>query len=191
MSNMVDKHCVTTRWLTPERILEPVRAYFGGEIPLDPATECDNPTKARAFFTRDGADGLSMRWDSFGGVFVNPPYGRVLKQWTKKIAEEAEDGTHIVALLPGQRFETQYWQDDILNDWLDAIVMIRKRLSFVRTAEGTQGSNPYGSMLYIFNAPSQLDVMEAFSKLGKILYLDVIVPEGTTRITDVQEVEWF
>jgi len=34
--NWADKTCKETVWLTPESILDPVRRYFGGQIPLDP-----------------------------------------------------------------------------------------------------------------------------------------------------------
>lgn len=36
-------------WRTPEKILEPVRSYFGGEIPFDAATGLDNPTRAKVY----------------------------------------------------------------------------------------------------------------------------------------------
>jgi len=37
--HMTDLECKSTIYLTPETILEPVRKYWRGPIPLDPATE--------------------------------------------------------------------------------------------------------------------------------------------------------
>ena len=55
--NLADKKAERKDWLTPPKILEPVRRYFGGQIPLDPATGADNPTDAQFFFTK-ADDGL-------------------------------------------------------------------------------------------------------------------------------------
>lgn len=162
---MIDKECRETVYITPLEILDPVRAYFGGQIALDPATEYNNPTGAELFYTEED-DGLRRPW--YNGVFVNPPYGRVLQKWTAKIASEATRGRRIVALLPGQRFETKYWQSNILTVDLDAIVFLRSRVKFLRPDGSLATSNPYGSMLYIFNAGNTDEIQKHFGHLGKI-----------------------
>jgi len=169
---IVDKTCAFTEWQTPEHILEAVRSYFGGRIDLDPATSPDNPTKARYFFTAphplsDEVGGLKRSW--FDCVFVNPPYGKVLKDWAAKIHEEAACGRRIVALLPGQRFETVYWQEHILTCDLTSICFIRGRLQFINPiTKKPAGSHPYGSMLYIYNGEVRRDYRH-FNHLGKVM----------------------
>jgi len=151
MSLLVDKTCVETCYLTPPEILEPIREYFGGQIDLDPATEPNNPTSANRWLM---ADGLVSEWT--GRVFVNPPYGRELSRWCEKIGHEARAraglrAVQIVALLPGQRFETKYVQEHLLIPELTAICFIRRRVKFLRK-DGTRApNNPYGSMLWIYN----------------------------------------
>jgi site-specific DNA-methyltransferase (adenine-specific) len=148
VTQLVDKTCQETVWLTPPEILEPIRTYFDGAIMLDPATEQNNPTGAAYYLTTAG---LENSWARYGDVFVNPPYGRDLSKWCEKIGNEARARAQIVALLPGQRFETRYVQEHLLIPELTALCFVRKRVRFLRK-DGTRApNNPYGSILWIFN----------------------------------------
>lgn len=156
---MIDKKCESVEWWTPEHVLSAVRETLGDQIDLDPATHASNPTKARRFFTKDD-DGLSCPWSTSLDVFINPPYGDTLMNWVLKIIHEAQRSPirKIVALLPGQRFETITWQDLVLPcPCLHYVVFLRGRLRFLRPDGTPAKSNPYGSMLYLFNCnPSRL-----------------------------------
>jgi DNA modification methylase len=144
---MIDKQAKDLDYCTPPRVLDPVRAYFGGSIPLDPATNQTNPTKAKIFYT-PAEDGLAQQWEK--PVYVNPPYGKLIKPWLHKIAEEAARGTTILALLPVVRTEQQYFQD--LMAAANAVCWIRKRVSFIRPSTGEVAkSNPHASALWGFN----------------------------------------
>jgi hypothetical protein len=178
--NMTDLKCQSTVYITPEKILEPVRKYFGGPIPLDPATEPNNPTKALAFATEfpggdSLGDGFEVCWADHAGTFINPPYGRGMKDWCAKIHEETVLGATILALLPcGARFATRYWQDHIFNPGLDAELFVRGRVQFLRPdGSGTQGSNPYDSQLLGFNVSIER-FKDCFSHLGKVLSVEVL-----------------
>jgi site-specific DNA-methyltransferase (adenine-specific) len=159
---MNDKTCDYTEWRTPERILEPVREYMGGQIRLDPATSEDNPTCAQDWYTPLD-DGLVQEW--YAPAFVNPPYGKVIRDWVAKIAEEAARGVEIIALLPGQRFEQQYWQDHVFCEQLTAMCMVRKRLAFIKPDGIPAKGNPYGSFLYLYNG-SWSPFSRTFEKVG-------------------------
>ncbi len=164
---MTDLECKETVYITPEEGLIPVRTYFDGPIPLDPATETNNPTKALHYCTEPGAepinggqggswvrtDGLSTPWSNFDGVFVNPPYGKVLKHWCEKIYEETNLGASIIALLPcGARFATHYFQNFVFNSGLEIACFVNGRMSFIRpSGASTTGQNPYDSVYYGFN----------------------------------------
>jgi phage N-6-adenine-methyltransferase len=162
----VDKTCKSRVWITPERVLAPVRAFFGGQIGLDPCTEPDNPTRARHFFTEE-QNGLVQDW-GIAGVFVNPPYGRDLAVWVQKIAAEAEKEVQIVALLPGNRTETAYFQKYVLSRDLRAMCFVRKRLAFLRPDGSPAGANPYGSVLYMYGG-SRYWFWAQFSELGRVI----------------------
>jgi ParB family chromosome partitioning protein len=166
-TNWVDKRCEGVEWYTPPEIVGRVRDYFGGAIPLDPATAPHNPTGAERHFTA-ADDGLAQDW-SGAGVFLNPPYGEAIADWCAKIHEEAGKGTPIVALLPcGARFSTEYWQDHILNDRLAALCFVRKRVKFIDRGGEAQDSNPYDSAIYGFNTDAPR-FAEAFAPLGVVL----------------------
>lgn len=125
------RSCSHTNWRTPPEIIEPVREALGGSIALDPATSFDNPTKAVKIYTPED-DGLSRTWED--GFWVNPPFGKVLPDWVRKINDEAMDHEGIV-LLPGQRFETRYMQDTLMaHPLLEWICFVRARIKFIRAS---------------------------------------------------------
>ena len=179
--NMTDLGCKSTIYLTPDKIADPVRLYFpDGVIPLDAATEPSNPMRAAEFCcdpasnVESTGDGLAISWSDYDGVFVNPPYGRGMKNWCAKIHEETVAGAEILALLPcGARFSTKYWQDHILNPGLDVTLFVRGRVQFLRPdGSPTAGSNPYDSQLLGFNVDVDRFV-EIFGHLGKIVKMEV------------------
>lgn len=179
--NLTDLGCKSTIYLTPDKILDPVKKFFGGTIHLDPATEPSNPTDASYFGTacktggiKDLGNGLIIDWNLFDSVFVNPPYGKVIKHWCEKIHIEAAQGAKIIALLPaGARFSTKYFQDHVFIDQLNTACFIRGRVKFLRPDRTVAGSNPYDSVLYGFNCDKALFSKE-FSSLGKVLGIDVL-----------------
>lgn len=175
-------------WRTPEHILERVRFYFGGEIPFDPATGPDNPTRALRFCTGDlpappvppslfptppeqldaerlalaRADGLAIAWD--WPTWCNPPYGAEIRAWLAKFVAEAARGTVIVALLPCSRWETDYLQAALATS--SALCLIRKRVAFVSSQDGVApGGNTTGSMIVGWNVDAAR-WRDAFSPLG-------------------------
>lgn len=166
--NMVDKTAMETIWLTPEYVLDCVRAYFGGQIPLDPATQPNNPTKARVFWT-EADDGLAQSW-AFRDVFVNPPYGKAVPFWTAKIRQASSQGATIIVLLAGNRWETKYFQRDFLRNPNLKVICPKGpgRISFLR-ADGTVAKQPnVPSIFYGFNVDPQR-FAEAFAPLGPTL----------------------
>ena len=183
----------TGEWYTPEEILDPVRAYFGGYIPLDPATIATNPTKARRFFTVED-NGLAKAW-SRKGTFVNPPYGDEwgMHAWTEKIHAEAAKGRTIIALLPmGSRFSTGYFQRDVLNEFVTAVCWVDHRVKFLdengepryKTDDDGEfvlddkgrkikSGNPYDSAIWLYGgSPYRFAVR--FGHLGKTYKLEAL-----------------
>ena len=91
-----------------------------------------------------------MAWRKLGGgysVFMNPPYGREIKNWVQKAYEESlKPNTTVVALIPS-RTDTQYWHDYIFNK-ASEIRFIKGRLKF---GDGT-GTAPFPSAVVIWNS---------------------------------------
>jgi len=159
----------SNRWLTPNKVLDPIRAYFGGFIPLDPCNEPGNPTRARHSFTEE-QDGLIRDWSGYDGWFCNPPYSLTpamqargesrppFQLWCAKIhAASLASCAPGIALLPcGARFSTRYFQDHILNP-SSAVCFVRGRIQFIDAHSGTprKGQNNYDSAIYGFNVDTQ------------------------------------
>lgn len=166
-------------WYTPDRILDPVRSFFGGTIPLDPCTLPSNPTKAKRFFTSDD-DGLSKEW-SRKGTFINPPYGKRwnFHAWLEKIRVQAEKGRTIVALLPmGSRFSTGYWQRDVLTEHVSAVCWINFRVNFLDEngelrldKDGKRIGNPHDSALWLLNGNAHKFAIHV-GELGKVFKME-------------------
>lgn len=158
-------------WITPQSLIKVVEQYFGGPIPLDPATEDNNPSGASNFYT-EKTNGLDKDWSLFGGVFINPPYSKgSMPKWTLKIKEESDKGTPIIALLPcGARFSTRYFQSNALNSNLNAICFHKGRVKFLLT-DGTIGKrNLYDSQVYGYNVDWPR-FKAAFENIGRTLHI--------------------
>ena len=86
---------------------------------------------------------LSQDW-SGNRVFLNPPYGRALKDWVKKAYEEGQkDNTMVVMLIPA-RTDTQYWHDYVMK--ADEIRFVRGRIKF----GDETNSAPFPSAVVVF-----------------------------------------
>lgn len=120
---------VSMKWQTPAEVLEILYAAFG-IFDIDPCSPVANrsaaPVKARIHFT-EADDGLSLPWH--GKVFMNPPYGRPLKEWVAKGKTEVLSGNAsvVVALIPA-RTDTRYWHQHIAGT--ATIFFLRGRLTF-------------------------------------------------------------
>ena len=80
-------------------------------------------------------------------VFCNPPYGRAIRDWVRKCAEETEA---FVTLLVPARTDTAYFHDHIYRKPNVRIEFLRGRLRFEQGGVAT-GAAPFPSMLVYFN----------------------------------------
>ncbi|GEA16775.1 DNA N-6-adenine-methyltransferase of bacteriophage [Moorella sp. E308F] len=123
-------------WETPQELFDQLNEEF--HFDLDPCATPQN-AKCAQFFTKK-ENGLKQDW--FGTVFMNPPYGREIKQWVQKAYEEAEKGCTVVCLLPA-RTDTSWFHDYCLKG---EIRFLRGRLKF----GSAKNSAPFPSMIVIF-----------------------------------------
>lgn len=98
-------------------------------------------TKCTKYYS-PAEDGLSQRWK--GTCWMNPPYGRAIKQWIAKAHEESLSGSTVVCLIPS-RTDTKYWHDYCMN--AAEIRFVKGRLKF---GDGSN-SAPFPSAVIIFN----------------------------------------
>ncbi len=129
----------TVEWSTPTEIVSQLEWEFGA-FTLDPCATINN-AKAPKFFTQDD-NGLVQSW-SGERVFMNPPYGRTISDWTSKAYEESKRGSLVVCLVPS-RTDTDWWHRFAMKG---EIRFIRGRIQF-----GSLGVNaPFPSALIIFH----------------------------------------
>ena len=74
-------------------------------------------------------------------IWLNPPYGRTIKEWVSKANYEARNGGVIVCLVPA-RTDTSWWHDYCI---MHEIRFIRGRLKFGNQAN----SAPFPSAVVI------------------------------------------
>ena len=130
----------TDNWATPQDFFDKIDKEFN--FGLDVCAD-DNNTKVKHNYYTIEDDALKMNWNvNFSGwKWMNPPYGRQIKEWVKKASEERK----VVALLPA-RTDTRYFHEYIYNQPNTEIRFIKGRLKF----GDSKNSAPFPSMLVIF-----------------------------------------
>lgn len=133
--------------LTPEYVLDPVRAVLGGRIELDPCTTPDNPVGAERFYALPD-DGASRSWLA-ATVFCNPPYGEARVRWVRRCAEAAAAGSRVVLLIPAHT-DTRIWHEAMAS--ATSLLFIKGRVKFgVPRANGRQVAASHPSALIGWN----------------------------------------
>lgn len=149
----------TPEHYTPKEIIEAAIAVLGA-IDLDPCSNSkDKPNVPALEHFTIADDGLSLPW--FGRVYMNPPYGRVIGDWTQKLAGEYQAGnvTEAIALVPG-RIDTQWWQSLGL---LYPACFYTGRLVFI----GNNDPAPFPSTIF-YLGEDIAKFYEVFSAIGQI-----------------------
>jgi len=149
-SNFLRVHfsSATVEWPTPQGVFDELNAEFG--FTLDPCATHKN-AKCERYFTMDD-DGLKQDWGK-ETVFMNPPYGRAIKDWMKKAYQSSLEGATVVCLPPA-RTDTQWWHDYAMKG---EIRLIRGRLKF----GGAKTSAPFPSAIVIFRPPEDVEMAMA------------------------------
>lgn len=164
-----------SEWQTPPVVLELVRKVV--PIALDPCTTVANPCGAEEIAIavvrmempeRVHVDGLALDWAAVverrgGLVYVNPPYGRAIGDWTDKCRNvAAEQGIDVIALLPA-RTDTRWWQADCAPPEAAAVCFWSGRLTFV----GAPAPAPFPSAL-VYWGPNKYRFADVFAARGAI-----------------------
>lgn len=150
-------------WETPDNILELVREFNGGRIGFDPCTTSRNPCDADMFICPPGS-AFQTEWHGYGLVYCNPPYGRELASWARKMAHSGNAVTRsaeIIGLVPA-RPDTRWWHENIVS--AHAICFWRGRLKF----KGAPASAPFPSALPYWG-PRPARFREVFGPHGWIV----------------------
>ncbi|MEB3212944.1 MAG: DNA N-6-adenine-methyltransferase [Leptolyngbyaceae bacterium] len=131
----------TDMWATPQDLFDKLNAEHG--FTLDVCAVAEN-AKCAKYYTPE-MDGLSCTWH--GVIWCNPPYGRGIGAWVKKVYETSlmdwqHAGYKTVMLLPA-RTDTKWFHDYCTKG---KITFIKGRLKF----GGHKNSAPFPSMIVVF-----------------------------------------
>jgi phage N-6-adenine-methyltransferase len=89
-------------------------------------------------------DALTVEWagaSEGGAVWLNPPYGRVIKDFVAKADTESKKGITVVCLVPA-RTDTKWWWDSCIHH---EVRFIKGRLKF----GDSNGSAPFPSAVIV------------------------------------------
>lgn len=128
----------TDLWYTPDDFYQKYNNVYKFET--DVCATHEN-AKCKNYFTQE-VDGLSQDWK--GVCWMNPPYGRTIKDWMKKAYESSLKGATVVCLVPA-RTDTQWWHDYAMKGEIE---FIKGRLKF----GGSKNSAPFPSAVVVFKA---------------------------------------
>ena len=138
---MINKHMMSSNsedWETPQELYDDLNEKY--HFTLDACASHTNH-KHSVYFTKEN-DALAHDW--FGMVFMNPPYGTVIKKWIAKAWTESMKGHCMVVCLLPARTDTAWFHDYCTKG---KITFLRGRLKF----SNSKASAPFPSMIVVFN----------------------------------------
>lgn len=133
----------TDNWSTPQHLFDELHAEFGFTVDV---CASDANHKCSKYFT-EVEDGLSKEWT--GVCWMNPPYGKTIRQWVEKAYRSSQSGATVVCLLPA-RTDTKWFHAYCIHGELR---WIKGRLKF----GDSKNSATFPSFLCIFRGINKED----------------------------------
>ena len=128
-------------WGTPQKYIDAVKDFFGGEIELDPCSNEYSIVKAKKEYTLPLHDGLKESWN-YPTIFVNPPYGAdrkrktTIKNWLAKCCKAHYDyNAEVLALVPVAT-NTSHWKKFVFTKAHAICFLYDTRLKFLVNGNG-------------------------------------------------------
>jgi hypothetical protein len=123
-------------WGTPQKYIDAIMAFFGGDINLDPCSNSYSIVGAVVRYALPETDGLRAAWN-YPTIYVNPPYGAdrehgtTIKDWLFK-CEESHRLFHseVIALIPVAT-NTNHWKQYIYGKATAICFLYDTRLKFL------------------------------------------------------------
>jgi len=166
---------LSQEWGTPEKYVDAVREFFGGDIELDPCSNEYSIVHAGTEYRLPDRDGLRETWN-FRTIYVNPPYGidkerrTSIKNWLAKCAmAHADYGSQVLALVPVAT-NTGHWKRYVFGNACGVCFLYDTRLKFlVNGQNGGKGAPMSCAMIYWGRDFKRF--MAVFQKFGAVVDL--------------------
>ncbi|GAM77090.1 modification methylase Bsp6I [Vibrio ishigakensis] len=143
---------MNNEWHTPHQYIDSARKVMGS-IDTDPASNdiAQEYIQADTYYTIDNSS-LDKEWS--GNVWMNPPYGRTIKDFCNKLVDEFESGRVKQAIvLTNNGTDTQWF--DALSGISSAICHHKKRIAFLRPTGERVNNNTKGQIFMYIGDNSQ------------------------------------
>jgi phage N-6-adenine-methyltransferase len=152
-------------WGTPVEIIERVRAFFGGQIDCDPATNevAQKVVRATQYYTKE-QDGLKQQWP--GNTFLNGPYSD-MAPWVKKLISEYAAGHATEAICLTNACVDTAWFRDLANV-AAAICFPLGRIKFI-DSNGQAPNSPTLPQALTYFGPRPCQFARPFSLIGFVV----------------------
>jgi hypothetical protein len=179
-------------WGTPSKYVEAVKAFFDGQIDLDPCSNAWAIVNATVEYRLPSHDGLKESWD-YKKIFVNPPYGKDqhrgtgIKSWIHRceLAHKSH-GSEVLALVP-VAVNTAHWKQFIFGKARSVCFLADTRLKFlVNGNDGGKGAPMACCMVYWGNDHDRF--RKVFSKYGAVVPLDELQRQSHVHDSEKEEV---
>ena len=169
-------------WGTPPKYVEAVKAFFDGQIDLDPCSNEWSVVNAKVEYRLPQHDGLKASWD-FKKIFVNPPYGKDrlrgtgIKGWLQRCEiANATYGSEVLALVP-VAVNTTHWKKYVFGKARSLCFLADTRLKFlVNGKDGGKGAPMACCMIYWGTDHERF--VKFFHRYGAVLPLDDLQRNG-------------
>lgn len=139
-------------WCTPPKYVNAIKAFWGGEIELDPCSNEFSIVQAKTEYILPHADGLKQEWDA-RTIYVNPPYGAdrergtTIKNWLAKCVQ-ANQAFHseVIALIPVAP-NTTHWKNYVFGKASSICFLYDTRLRFLEKGQDVGKGAPMACCL--------------------------------------------
>ena len=176
-------------WGTPPKYVEAVKAFFGGQIDLDPCSNEWSVVKAKIEYRLPQHDGLKASWN-YKKIFVNPPYGKDrhrgtgIKSWLQRCElANAMHGSEVLALVP-VAVNTTHWKKYVFGKARSLCFLADTRLKFlVNGMDGGQGAPMACCMIYWGTDHDRF--VKIFRTYGAVVPLDELQKNGHNHSEEI------
>ncbi len=160
-------------WNTPPKYVDLITKFFE-TIELDPCSNEFSSVQAKKKCILPD-DGLSVNWNDFKTIYVNPPYGRCsdnktsIYDWIKKGYDAYYYGCEILFLIPVAT-NTRHFKDFVFNGASVICFLNDTRLKFWSNGVEDKKGAPMACCLVYFGDNVDLFI-NVFRNSGKCVYL--------------------
>ena len=152
-------------WETPPEFIGKVLNLLEiDKFDIDMCCESQN-IPAKVYLTRNGAfeadqkisELSGLEFNLNGNVWMNPPYGNLLKKFVERVYVQTRNkGVNVIALLPA-RIETSYYHRFVLTAGF--IIFIEGKMEFWKEGKPGGGKSPSSLMLVHWGDKTQELIM--------------------------------